>query len=274
MKINVSLIRTQAMQEFMDHCFRGYPVDCQPNGASPRKTPVLTPAIQMAENQHQASLGHLVVFRNRYWQTIRLNFVVIALLALGLSVSGCAPSLEDGIKAGEENNYDKEETIMLQVAERADPHGYEARKGLAFIYKYDKPDPKKELYWLIKVVEHPQHDNKDGLRYSPGLKEERIARFFQDGLGTVKDQEQACVWYEKAYKAGNEKTIDDLAQHCDSNTIADPDVQQAMKGVRVRRQEEAESKTLELERARRYEALELERARQEEAFERMQRSRD
>jgi hypothetical protein len=130
-------------------------------------------------------------------------------------------------------NIDEKEALWLEVAEGTDIEAKRARSNLVELYEQNSPasglqhygkkaDAQKEWYWRIKEVEHPmyrgiyEYDGK--YKTLRGHQEERIADMFRDGRGTAKNLDQACIWYEKSFHAGNRALAEYLAKNCALNT--------------------------------------------------------
>lgn len=164
----------------------------------------------------------------------------IIALAFAANVSSCSPtSYELYYQAGDEaraGNYDRAEALWTEAAQGADYQALEARRSLIELYdksnssvfrdmrthRGKKPDAQKEFSWRIKETEHPMYQElsqDDGERPNLlGREEALIGDMFRDGRGTTKDLAQACMWYEKAFRAGRQKVAGQIAEHCKSKT--------------------------------------------------------
>lgn len=168
----------------------------------------------------------------RKWWGVMLVITVVDIAACTLAPTRIEKSTQ-AWRAVNEDNCDLAEVLFSEVAQGTDRESYKAREKLVEMYDRfyhdrqwpsclgSKNNPQKELYWRMKIVEHPLFAKEESYSVQPGNQQSKIAGLFRDGLGAPRDITQACAWYEKAYKAGDRDSVTELSKHCASLTTVE-----------------------------------------------------
>jgi hypothetical protein len=152
-------------------------------------------------------------------RAVQRRYLLVCLFAIAHSVAACAykpaPTANgvsftpgkwsQGLTAVSLKDYKKAETLWVEGFQEGDENARNAlflMENLVVLYAHGSStkfkeqgkleDPQKELYYRMKIVEHPLN-KPDPSRPFLFHHESRIADLYREGLGTAKDLSQACL---------------------------------------------------------------------------------
>ena len=152
-----------------------------------------------------------------YLWTCQCNMSTVALVFAVASLLSCVHApikqqlSDEAARAYNGGDFATAERIWLELAQGSGERTDSYHPSPSFISKMQlvellysskgkMPAADKELFWRIKAANQSDFEKGSQNDLTSGEYEHRIGDMFASGVGTPKDMDQACRWYERAYQ--------------------------------------------------------------------------